>query len=80
MLQLATQSVGNRFYPIPIEEAFIFTAQIENRHDDQHYIIRAVGDQDFVHNVKKLVNLLLHSSRLIMVGQYLAHLNQLSNK
>ena len=70
MLQMATAG-GNKYYPIPRDEGFIFTANRE-----ENGVIRNVPDQYYIHNVKKLINILLHA-RLVMVGPYLAHLNQL---
>ena len=76
MIQLMTTSVGSRFYPVPRDEGFIFTARLIPGEDGK-YDIEDLCDQDYVHNVKKFTNLLLHTSRQLMVGQYMAHMNDL---
>lgn len=78
MVMLSTGVDGERLWPVPRNEGFIFTARKEVKCDNVGgYVIRDLADQDFIHNVKKIINLLLHSSRAIMVGEYLAHINHL---
>ena len=64
----------NRIWPIQQED---FTITCCREHAAYGYVIQNIPDQDFVHNVKKLVNVPLHSSRRISCGQYQVHMNQI---
>ena len=39
--------------------------------------IEGLADQDFIHDGKKLVNYLLHPSRILQIGAYKCHMNHL---
>ena len=41
------------------------------------YVIRDLCDQDYIHNHKKLLNPLEHASRVLMMGNFLVHMNHL---
>ena len=73
MLQLSTCSEGDRLQPVPREEGFYLTCRKENQ-EEGGYIIRELADQDYVHNLKKLVNPLDHASRQIRMGPFLVHI------
>lgn len=75
MMQQAMTVGPDRFQPIPREQGFRFTCRKEIVADG--YIIRDLGDQDFVHNAKKLFNMLLHASRILTMGNFIIHMNQL---
>lgn len=76
MLDNSTRNGGNRFQPIPAADGFIFTCQ-QNNHMDGSYSIRLLADQDYIHNHKKLINHLHHTSRNLQMGPFLVHSNHL---
>lgn len=76
MLQLASSDDGVRFKPIPSDLGFVFSCRRENR-EDGRYLLRGMCDQDYVHNHKKLLNPLDHATRILMMGDYLVHMNHL---
>ncbi len=59
---------GSRFYPVPREDGFFLTAVMILDADGGGYTLEDLCDEDFIHDVKKLTNLLLHASRTIMGG------------
>ena len=74
----ALSEAGHRHQPVPLELGFLLTCRVEKNDDDGSYIIRELADQDFVHNVKKLVNPLDHDSRNMHLGDYMMiHMNHL---
>ena len=73
MLQLATSNLGRRYRPIPIELGFVLSCR--KFETEIGYVIRDVCDQDYIHNHKKLLNPLDHASRVLMLGNYLVHMN-----
>ena len=75
MLQLATVTAGSRFQPIPRNEGFVFSCRKEGRGND--YVIHDMCDQDFIHNHKKLLNPLDHANRVLMMGNFLVHMNHI---
>lgn len=77
MLRNSTSQQGERYQPIPNADGFIFTCQKVNNPDDGTYTIRRAGDQDFIHNHKKLVNHLHHTARNLQMGPYMVHSNHL---
>jgi hypothetical protein len=52
--------------PIPKELGFIFSARKEI--NENGYTIRELGDQDVIHNHKKIINHLDHTSRMLYIG------------
>ena len=58
---------------------FTFTARKENRDDlGGSYVLRDLGDQDAIHQHKKMINPLDHASRIMMFGNCLMiHMNHL---
>lgn len=75
MLQLGTNKVGSRYRAIPMELGFVLSCRkVET---ENGYIIRDACDQDYIHNHKKLLNPLDHASRVLMLGDYLVHMNHL---
>lgn len=77
MLQLAgIDAAGNRFQPIPADLGFVFSCRKEGAENGQ-YIIRDLCDQDYIHNHKKLLNPLDHASRVLMLGDYMVHMNHI---
>lgn len=75
MLQLGTNNVGSRYRAIPMELGFVLSCRkVET---ENGYIIRDACDQDYIHNHKKLLNPLDHASRVLMLGDYLVHMNHL---
>lgn len=75
ILQLATVTAGSRFQPIPRNEGFVFSCRKEGRGND--YVIHDMCDQDFIHNHKKLLNPLDHANRVLMMGNFLVHMNHI---
>ena len=41
------------------------------------YEIKDSCDQDYIHNPKKLLNPLDHASRVLMLGNFMVHMNHL---
>ena len=75
MLQLGTNNVGSRYRAVPMELGFVLSCRkVET---ENGYIITDACDQDYIHNHKKLLNPLDHASRVLMLGDYLVHMNQL---
>ena len=66
MLQLMRSREGLRFQPIPQDLGFVLSCRKEIK--GESYVIRDLGDQDYIHNHKKLLNPLDHSSRVLMMG------------
>ena len=75
MLQLSTDRISSRYRPFPIDLGFVLSCRREER--DTGYVIRDLCDQDYIHNHKKLLNPLDHASRILMIGDYLVHMNHL---
>ena len=82
MLQNMSNDTGDRFRPIPKKLGFTLSARKEVKGDK--YIIRDVGDQDCIHQGKKLINPLDHSTRTMMMGDtntiHMNHLQLLSDR
>ena len=77
MLQLAgSNAAGNRFQPIPTNLGFVFSCRKEET-EDGFYNIRDLCDQDFIHNHKKMLNPLDHATRVLMLGDYMVHMNHI---
>ena len=76
MMETATSN-SEMYQPIPHEEGFIYTC---NKHEkaDGTYSISDLFDQDYVHNHKKLVNHLFHSSKQLTIGRYHVNSNHLT--
>ena len=76
MMETATSN-SEKYQPIPHEEGFIYTC---NKHEkaDGTYSISDLFDQDYVHNHKKLVNHLFHSSKQLTIGRYHVNSNHLT--
>ena len=66
---------ANKFHPIPHDEGFVLTCSKIDLPDEK-YKIKDLPDQDPIHNVKKVINVLLHPSRRITCGRYIIHMNQ----
>ena len=66
MLQLMRSREGLRFQPIPQDLSFVLSRCKEIKGGS--YVIRDLGDQDYIHNHKKLLNPLDHGSRVLMIG------------
>ena len=64
MLQLGTNNVGSRYHAIPMELGFVLSCRkVET---ENGYIITDACDQDYIiHNHKKLLNPLDHTSRVL---------------
>ena len=60
-------------YPIPQDEGFMYTST--KKIVESGYKVHHLPDQDYVHNIKKMVNVLLHGSRTLMCGVFLVHMN-----
>lgn len=72
MLQLATVTTGSRFQSIPHNKGFVFSCRKEGSGND--YVIHDMCDQDFIHNHKKLLNPLDHANCVLMMGNFLVHI------
>lgn len=71
-----TCSAGNIFQPVPKILGFVFSARKEIKGDS--YIIREMGDQDVIHNHKKVINHLDHTSRMMYIGpDVVVHVNHI---
>ena len=76
IVQLMTKDETESFRPISEKSGFTFAAVKEQVGD--HYVIRSLGDQDPIHNHKKLVNHLDHISRSLCIGPGLfVHMNHI---
>ena len=75
MVQLATSTVGDRFEPISRDHGFVFSCG--KQVTETGYVIHDLCDQDYIHNHKKLLNPLDHDNRVLMMGNYLVHLNHI---
>ena len=75
MLQLMRSKEGLRFQPIPQDLGFVLSCRKEIK--GNNYVVRDLADQDFIHNHKKLLNPLDHSSRVLMMGKDIVHMNHL---
>ena len=75
MLQLMRSKEGLRFQPIPQDLGFVLSCRKEIK--GNNYVVRDLGDQDYIHNHKKLLNPLDHSSRVLMMGTDIVHMNHL---
>ena len=75
MLQLATNNDGNRYRPVPMELGFVLSCRKDEM--ENGYIIRDACDKDYIDNHKKLLNPLDHASRVLMLEDYLVHMNHL---
>ena len=73
------QAGGERFQPIPKPDGFHLTAEkiIQDADEEGQFNIRRLGDQDYIHVHKKLVNHLFHEARVITLGNSLVHSNYL---
>ena len=76
MLTKAVSQQGLRPQPIPPEDGFFLTAE-KGMLGDNHYVLRNLMDQDYVHNHKKLINHLFHASIMLQMGPFLVHANHL---
>lgn len=75
MLQLGRSNIGSRYRPVPTELGFVLSCRkVET---ENGYTIRDACDQDYIDNHKKLLNPLDHASRVLMLGDYLVHMNHL---
>ena len=75
MLQLMKSKEGLQFQPIPQDLGFALSCREEMK--GNNYVVRDLGDQDYIHNHKKLLNPLDHSSRVLMMGNNIVHMNHL---
>lgn len=75
MLQLATSIVGDRFQPISRDHGFVFSCG--KQVTGTGYVIHDLCDQNYIHNHKKLLNPLDHANRVLMMGNYLVHMNHI---
>ena len=75
MLENMSCNQGERYQPIPRSLGFHLTAKKEICEDT--YTIRQVGDQDYIHQHKKLINALDQESRILTMGSYNIHLNHI---
>ena len=73
-LKRMTSNDGYRFQPIPANLGFAMSCQV---HDGNDAMICGLGDQDYIHNHKKLLNPLDHSSRTLTLGNHRIHMNDL---
>ena len=72
MLTKAVSQQGLRHQPIRREDGFFLTAE-KLMLGDNHYVLRNLMDQDYVHHHKKLINQLFHASRMLQMGPFLVH-------
>ena len=75
MLQLMRSKEGLRFQPIPQDLGFVLSCRKEIK--GNNYVVRDLGDANYIHNHKKLLNPLDHSSRVLMMGKVIVHMNHL---
>ena len=75
MVQLATSTVGDRFEPISRDHGFVFSCG--KQVTETGYVIHDLCDQDYIHNHKKLLNPLNHANGVLMMGNYLVHMNHI---
>ncbi len=77
MMAAMSSNEGDRFLPIPEELGFVLTAKIHEQ-PNGGYRISGLGDQEYIHEHKKLINPLDHPSRIMMMGEnHLIHRNHL---
>ena len=67
MLSKMLSTAGIRYNPVGKDNGFFLTAKQEPL-SDGGYVIRDLGDQDWIHNGKKYINHLDHVSRNLMMG------------
>ena len=75
MLSHALSTSGDRYPPIKLDLGFVFCVEMKIVGDG--YVIRKliITDQDFVHNHKKLINHLYHTSCQITMDPTMIHSN-----
>ena len=57
-------NVGDTFQPIPFMLGYIFSAEKHaSKFERKSYTIKRIGDQDAIHENKKLINPLDHKTR-----------------
>ena len=76
MLELMNSNDGDRFQPIPADLGFMYSAA-KTQQADGSYTIKGLGDQDFIHEHKKLINPLDHRARVMMLNNHIVHMNHL---
>ena len=67
---------GNPYQPVLLEDGFIMSAKIELTPLGKR-VLRNLYDQGCIHNDKKIMNPLDHSTRILTLGRYTAHMNHL---
>ena len=65
---------GQRYKPVPIDEGFLFSANI-TQNSEGEFVINNLSDQDYIHNHKKLDNQLDYVSKDLKLGNYPVHRN-----
>ena len=76
MLKQMSSDIGERFRPVPKNLGFIFSALKESDANGS-YVLRNVGDKDYTHVHKKLINPLDHNARFMIMGKHVVHMNHL---
>ena len=74
--QASNAAGGNTYQPISFELGFIMSARLELTENGKK-VLRELCDQDAVRNDKKIMNPLDHSTRILRLGRYSAHMNHL---
>ena len=76
MLEEAMSNEGERYRPITQANGFIFSCR-KHLLPNNTFQISGLFDQDYIHNHKKLVNHVFHTSRILMIGPHIVHSNHL---
>ncbi|KAJ7387394.1 hypothetical protein OS493_004388 [Desmophyllum pertusum] len=76
MLNQAMSPAAGRYRPVPVDLGFIMSATIEVSEGGKR-VLRDIYDQDSIHNDKKIINPLDHTTRVLRLGRYSAHMNHL---
>ena len=68
---------GECFQPIPAHLGFVYSA-LNIPQDDGRYKVKGLGDHDYIHEHKNLINPLDYRARvMMMMGNYIVHMNHL---
>ena len=76
MLKQMSSDIGERFRPVPKNLGFVFSPLKESGANGS-YVLRNIGNQDFIHVHKKLINPLDHNARFMIMGKHVVHMNHL---
>ena len=77
-LECDRQERTNRYRPVPMELGFhLCPEKVDDALASGGFHIQGLGNQDPIHNHKKIINHLDHSSRSLTMGKYLIYSNHL---